>query len=193
MSPPQPNAEPPAPRRFWRRLGAGVLRLHPILLLSLVPIAALALAIAYVLALIPQTPSVADLRKVRSQQPTVVMSSDDQQLAVFRRANREWVALQDISPNVVKALLATEDQRFYEHHGLDVRRTVAAALNSARGRLQGGSTITQQLARNLFPEEIGRAPTIERKVKEAITAVRIEQAYGKDEILETYLNTVPFL
>ena len=159
----------------------------------MLPLAAVALALAYVLALVPLSPSVADLRKVRSQLPTVVMSSDGQQLAVFRRANREWVALKDISPNVVKALLATEDQRFYEHHGLDVKRTMAAAMNSARGRLQGGSTITQQLARNMFPEEIGRAPTIERKIKEAITAVRIEQAYGKDEILETYLNTVPFL
>ena len=159
MSPPQPHAEPAAPRRFWRRLWAGVRRAHPLLLLSMVPLAAVALALAYVLALVPLTPSVADLRKVRSQQPTVVLSSDGQQLAVFRRANREWVALQDISPNVIKALLATEDQRFYEHHGLDLRRTIAAAMNSARGRLQGGSTITQQLARNLFPEEIGRAPT----------------------------------
>jgi penicillin-binding protein 1A len=192
MSPPAPVPTPRTRRPLWRRLWSGV-RAHPLLILSMLPLAAVALALAYVLALVPLTPSVADLRKVRSQQPTIVMSSDGQQLAVFRRANREWVPLHDISPNVVKALLATEDQRFYEHHGLDIRRTVGAALNSARGRLQGGSTITQQLARNLFPEEIGRAPTIERKIKEAITAVRIEQAYGKDEILETYLNTVPFL
>ena len=61
------------------------------------------------------------------------------------------------------------------------------------GDRQGGSTITQQLARNLYPEEIGRALTINRKVKEAITALKIESVYTKDEILETYLNTVPFL
>src|SRR5204863_7332236 len=61
------------------------------------------------------------------------------------------------------------------------------------GNLQGGSTIPQQLARNLYPEEIGRAATITRKIKEAITAVKIESVYSKREILETYLNTVPFL
>src|SRR3954470_5910702 len=125
MSPPEPSATtPPAHRPLWRRLWSGV-RAHPLLILSMLPLAAVALAVAYVLALVPLSPSVADLRKVRSQLPTVVMSSDGQQLAVFRRANREWVALKDISPNVVKALLATEDQRFYEHHGLDVKRTMA--------------------------------------------------------------------
>ncbi|MGE8491250.1 MAG: transglycosylase domain-containing protein, partial [Paraburkholderia nemoris] len=61
------------------------------------------------------------------------------------------------------------------------------------GDRQGGSTITQQLARNLYPDEIGRAPTLTRKLKEAITAFKIEALYSKDEILETYLNTVPFL
>ena len=66
-------------------------------------------------------------------------------------------------------------------------------LSTLTGDLQGGSTITQQLARNLYPEEIGRAATLTRKVKEAITALKIEAVYSKDEILETYLNTVPFL
>ena len=66
-------------------------------------------------------------------------------------------------------------------------------LSTLSGDLQGGSTITQQLARNLYPEEIGRAATLTRKIKEAITALKIEAVYTKDEILETYLNTVPFL
>jgi penicillin-binding protein 1A len=61
------------------------------------------------------------------------------------------------------------------------------------GDRQGGSTLTQQLARNLYPEAIGRAPTLTRKIKEAITALKIEAIHSKDEILETYLNTVPFL
>jgi len=103
------------------------------------------------------------------------------------------VKLGDVSPRVLDALLATEDHRFYEHGGLDIRRIVAAGWSTLRGQLQGGSTISQQLARNMFPNEIGRAPTIERKVKEAITALRIESIYSKDEILEIYLNTVPFL
>src|SRR5205085_8256115 len=67
------------------------------------------------------------------------------------------------------------------------------AFHTLHGDLQGGSTISQQLARNMFPEDIGRAPTLQRKVKEAITALRIEHLYSKDEILEMYLNTVPFL
>ena len=66
-------------------------------------------------------------------------------------------------------------------------------MQHLQGDLQGGSTITQQLARNLYPEEIGRAATLTRKIKEAITALKIEAVYTKDEILETYLNTVPFL
>ena len=114
-------------------------------------------------------------------------------MAVFKRANREWVKLNEMSPHLVKALVATEDHRFYEHFGLDWRRTASAALSTFGGDRQGGSTITQQLARNLYPEEIGRAPTLTRKLKEAITALKIEALYSKDEILETYLNTVPFL
>ncbi|MBC7378819.1 MAG: transglycosylase domain-containing protein [Burkholderiaceae bacterium] len=147
----------------------------------------------YVLALIPFTPSIADLQKVKVSKPSVVMSADGQELAVFRRTNREWVKLSAISPYVVEALIATEDRRFYEHHGIDILRTTGALFNSFTGNLQGGSTITQQLARNLFPDDIGRAPTLTRKIKEAITALKIEAVYSKDEILETYLNTVPFL
>src|SRR5207247_2939720 len=71
--------------------------------------------------------------------------------------------------------------------------TISAVGYTIAGDRQGGSTLTQQLARNLYPDEIGRAPTITRKLKEAITALKIEAVYTKQEILETYLNTVPFL
>jgi penicillin-binding protein 1A len=103
------------------------------------------------------------------------------------------VRLDEVSPHAIKALIATEDRRFYSHHGVDPLRVVMAALQTLQGNVQGGSTITQQLARNLFPEEIGRDRTINRKVKEMITALRIERLYGKQKILETYLNSVPFL
>jgi penicillin-binding protein 1A len=165
------------------------LRRHPLLVGALLPMAAL----AYVLALVPFTPAIGDVQKAKSEQPTVVLSADGNELAVFKRANREWVKLANISPHTISALIATEDRRFYEHQGVDLKRTVAAALHTLRGDLQGGSTITQQLARNLYPDEVGRAPTAARKVKEAITALKIESVYSKDEILETYLNTVPFL
>jgi penicillin-binding protein 1A len=147
----------------------------------------------YVLVLIPFTPGIGDIRKAKVEQPARVFSADGKLLAEFKPSNREWVKLADISPHVVDALIATEDHRFYEHHGLDWRRTASAALHTFSGDRQGGSTITQQLARNLYPDEIGRAPTLTRKLKEAITAFKIEAVYTKPEILETYLNTVPFL
>jgi penicillin-binding protein 1A len=164
-------------------------RRHPVRAAFVLP----ALFLAYVLLLIPFTPSISDLRKAKSEVPTVVMSVDGVVLAEFKRVNRQWVPLNKISKSVVDALIATEDRRFYEHHGIDLRRTGGAALNTLRGVRQGGSTITQQLARNLYPQEIGRAASVTRKIKEAITALKIEAIYSKPEILETYLNTVPFL
>ena len=113
--------------------------------------------------------------------------------AAYARAQQQHVTLAEISPHVVSALIATEDRRFREHHGVDLRRTAGALFHTATGSLQGGSTITQQLARNLFPEEIGRSRSLHRKLKELITALRIERHYSKDQILTTYLNTAPFL
>ncbi|MCG1047178.1 transglycosylase domain-containing protein [Mycetohabitans sp. B6] len=147
----------------------------------------------YVLILVPFTPGIGDIRKAKVEQPAQVLSADGKLLAQFKPSNREWVALSDISPHVLDALIATEDHRFYQHHGLDWRRTAAAAAHTFSGDRQGGSTVTQQLARNLYPDEIGRAPTLTRKIKEAMTALKIEAVYTKAEILETYLNTVPFL
>ena len=185
----------PAPSRLRQFAAAMVHRLrHPTLRGIAWGLAAVSVALLlYGLALIPFTPSIDDLRKAKAAKPSVVLSADGQELTVFSRANRDWVPLADISPNVVNALISTEDARFYQHRGMDLRRTVAAAMNTVQGRVQGGSTITQQLARNLYPEEIGRSRTMTRKIKEAITSLKIEAVYSKDEILETYLNTVPFL
>ncbi len=152
-----------------------------------------ALLALYVLALVPLTPSISDIRKARMEQPAQVMSEDGKLLAEYKWANREWVTLSDIAPAVITALVATEDHRFYDHHGIDWRRTAGAAWYTLQGKRQGGSTLTQQLARNLYPNEVGRAPTLNRKLKEAVTAFKIEALYSKAEILETYLNTVPFL
>ena len=152
-----------------------------------------ALFLLYALLLVPFTPGIGDIRKAKIDQPAQVLSADGKELAVFKRANREWVTLDQVSPFVIDALIATEDHRFRDHFGLDWRRIGGAALRTFSGDRQGGSTITQQLARNLYPDDIGRAPTLTRKLKEAITALKIEALYTKDEILETYLNTVPFL
>lgn len=161
------------------------------LLLALATIPALILL--YVLVLIPFTPSIKDIRKAKVDQPARILFADGKPLAEFKWANRKWVKLDEISPHVIDALIATEDRRFYQHHGIDFRRTAGAMLHTFSGDRQGGSTITQQLARNLYPDDVGRAPTLTRKVKEAITAIKIEALYTKPEILETYLNTVPFL
>nr|WP_100227870.1 transglycosylase domain-containing protein [Cupriavidus basilensis] len=152
-----------------------------------------ALFLLYVLALVPFTPGIGDIRKARVDRPALIVSADGKLLDAFKPVNRQWVSLSQISPYMVEALIATEDRRFYEHHGIDWKRTASAALHTFSGDRQGGSTLTQQLARNLYPDEIGRAPTLTRKLREAITAFKIEAVYSKDQILETYLNTVPFL
>ncbi|WP_407672251.1 penicillin-binding protein 1A [Noviherbaspirillum pedocola] len=174
-----------APRKARIGSGAKALAATGGLLLTLLTL--------YTLLLIPFTPSIRDLKKAKVDQPSVLMSIDGKRIASFRRSNREWVPLERISPNVVNALISTEDRRFFDHHGVDFKRVLGSAAHSLSGNLQGGSTITQQLARNLYPEEIGRSRSLTRKLKELITAFKIEHAYSKREILETYLNTVPFL
>ncbi|TMH27161.1 MAG: penicillin-binding protein, partial [Betaproteobacteria bacterium] len=173
-----------ATRALLRRLAWGAL-------IALVGVALL-LAL-WLRSLLASAPDARDLRDVQAARPSLLLSADGVPLSSFRRAQQERVPLARISPYVTQALIATEDRRFYEHHGVDARRTVAALFRTATGETQGGSTITQQLARNLFPDEIGRSRTISRKLKEMITALRIERAFSKPQILETYLNTAPFL
>ena len=163
-------------------------------LLSLWTVAAgLSLFLAWLLVLIPLTPGIDDLQQASSSRPTVILSSDGKKLGTFEQGLQERVKLSQISPRVIEALIATEDHRFYRHHGVDFRRVAGAAWATLKGDSQGGSTITQQLARNMFPKEIGRSRSINRKMKELITAIKIENTYSKTEILEAYLNTVPFL
>lgn len=106
--------------------------------------------------------------------------------------NRVPVKLNDVSQNMVKAILAAEDHRFFEHHGLDPLGTLRAAWNDIQAGhpLEGASTITQQLAKNLYFRDEGR--TIKRKLKEVVAAWNIEATYSKERILEAYLNEVYF-
>jgi penicillin-binding protein 1A len=160
--------------------------------LGIAVLAATLLLAAYALALIPFTPAVDDVLKARTEKPSVLLAADGSVLATFRRTNREWLALDRIPTHVVDALVSTEDHRYWQHAGVDWRRSLASVVYTVGGDRQGGSTITQQLARNFFPEAIGRAPTATRKLKEMITAIKLERRYSKQEILETYLNTVSF-
>ncbi len=136
-------------------------------------------------------PSLERLENPQTAIATQVKSRDGVVLDKYFTENRTHVAFENISPHVVDALIATEDHRFYTHWGIDMVRTVAVPYHLIRGSVQGGSTISQQLARNLY-KEIGREFSIIRKFREMITAVEIEQNYTKREIIELYLNTVEF-
>ncbi|WP_075182557.1 peptidoglycan glycosyltransferase/peptidoglycan DD-transpeptidase MrcA [Pantoea sp. 1.19] len=137
----------------------------------------------------PQLPDVATLKDVRLQTPMQVYSADGELIAQYGEKRRIPLRLDEMPPLLTKAFIATEDSRFYEHHGVDpvgIFRAASVALVSGHAS-QGASTITQQLARNFFlsPEK-----TLVRKIKEAFLAVRIEQLLSKDEILELYLNKI---
>ncbi|MCT2538273.1 penicillin-binding protein [Aquibacillus koreensis] len=103
--------------------------------------------------------------------------------------NRYWVDLEDISPNIIQATLVTEDRRFYDHVGFDVKRILGAAWKdiSSMSMAEGASTITQQYARNLY---LSHEKTWKRKLKEALYTIRLEMFYTKDQLLEGYLNTI---
>ena len=124
-------------------------------------------------------------------QATVVYDRDDMLAFTIFKEQRIEVGLGQMSPHLIDAIVATEDQRFREHHGFDLVRIVSAAIANLRSRraAQGGSTITQQLARQSF---LTPAKTVRRKLQELILASRIERMYPKDRILELYLNKVYF-
>ena len=124
-------------------------------------------------------------------QATTVYDGHDQLAFTIFNQRRMDASLSSVSPHLIHAIIAIEDQRFYDHGGFDVLRTASAALSNLREHraVQGGSTITQQLARQSFlkPDK-----TIRRKLQELILASRIEAKYSKGEILELYLNKVYF-
>ena len=139
-----------------------------------------------------QCPSVEVLELYRPRQTSKLYATNGRLLAELGLERRTLVALKDIPPALQQAFLVTEDKRFYRHHGVDYYRVIGAAFRNlrARGIAQGFSTITMQLARNVFPERISREKTIIRKLREAYVARQIEAAYSKDKILELYLNQI---
>lgn len=131
-----------------------------------------------------------------------VYSADGVLLGKYFSENREPIKYEQIGQNVINALVYTEDARFYKHYGIDFYGTAGAIVQTAKGDKRGGSTITQQLAKNLFKTRkqksngwLGKIPgirTVVVKSKEWITAVKLEWEYSKPEILMMYLNTVDF-
>lgn len=138
-------------------------------------------------------PDPQNIRQSRFTESTKIFDATGQHLLYeIGEARRTWVELPDISPALVKATLAAEDDQFYKHHGIDFKGVLRAVFkNVVSGDLnaQGGSTITQQLIKNsiLTPEK-----TFRRKVKEMVLALELEQRFSKDQILAMYLNAIPY-
>lgn len=139
-------------------------------------------------------PTFDELENPSSSVATEIISTDGKTLGKFYLENRVPVKYEDLPQHLVDALIATEDERFREHSGIDARGTMRAIFKA--GSSGGASTITQQLAKNLFHGSSGSSNTLHRviqKIKEWIIAVRLERQYTKNEIIAYYLNTVDFV
>lgn len=136
------------------------------------------------------------LRNIKNADASEIYSEDGAILGRVYAENRTNVSFKDISPNVINSLIATEDARFYEHQGVDQRsmlRVLVKSLIMGDRSSGGGSTLSQQLAKNLYNRKHYGALTMPvNKIREAITASRLEKIYSKKEILQLYLNTVSF-
>lgn len=170
-------------RRFWRKF-------HVTKLILTILLTAITLFSAF-LVYTAKTTDVSGLR-AGMVQVTEVYDRNNQEAGVLNINKGEFVTIDQISPNMINALVSTEDKRFYDHHGFDpigfLRATFGLLLN--RGRVTGGgSTITQQLAKNAF---LTQDQTFLRKAKELFLSFELEKKYSKDQILEMYLNNAYF-
>ena len=148
-------------------------------------------------------PSFEELENPDSKLATQVIAEDGEILTTFHIENRSYVSYDELSPNLVHAAVATEDVRFYNHSGIDFKslgRVIFKTLLGGDSSQGGGSTITQQLAKTLYPREdiSSRIPGVSKlkmvwiKLKEWVTAVKLERSYTKDEIMNMYMNQVFF-
>lgn len=198
-----PKTNPtPKPRRPWSNraaraiwalfvLGVGTFLLYPILVSM------------NFMFLFGKSPSLEELEDPKVEQPSEIYTADGVLLGKYFRENRVPVALNKMSPLLIKALVATEDVRFYEHSGIDLTALARAVGGVLSGNPSGGgSTITQQLAKNLYKTRRGETrgglgyipgvSTLISKTKEWLTAVELERRYTKEEILRMYFNTVEY-
>ena len=202
-APKSPKTNPaPRPRRPWSNrlaraawvffvLGVGMFLLYPILVSM------------NFMFLFGKSPSLEELEDPKVEQPSEIYTADGVLIGKYFRENRVPVPLNKMSPLLIKALIATEDIRFYEHSGIDAIALGRAIVGVVTGnRSGGGSTITQQLAKNLYNTRrgetrggLGHVPvvsTLVSKTKEWLTAVELERRYTKEEILRMYFNTVEY-
>ncbi len=141
-----------------------------------------------------EMPTFEELENPETNLATEIISADGKLLGTYYIENRSNVSYADIAPDLIHALISIEDVRFYEHSGIDKIALFRVAKGIATGNSDqgGGSTITQQLAKNLFPrgENLSKSKLVIRKLQEWVTATKLEYNYSKDEIIAMYLNTV---
>ncbi|HYG03541.1 MAG TPA: transglycosylase domain-containing protein, partial [Chryseosolibacter sp.] len=168
-------------------------RLRIALIAGSLPVVGLIVLFAVVLA---STPDKEALRAIRNPIASEVYTSDSVLIGRYFIQDRTHVKFEDISPLVIEALISTEDVRFYEHDGIDYRsfgRVLVKTILLGDESAGGGSTITQQLAKNLFPrKDFWIASMLMNKLREIVIAKRMENVYSKKDILTLYLNTIPF-
>ena len=138
-----------------------------------------------------------ELRNIENSNSTEIYSADSVLIGKYYIENRTEIGLSSISPYVITALLAVEDKRFFEHSGIDLRSMlrVFKGLATNQSGLGGGSTLPQQLAKNLYPRKKYYIPGLSlliNKIRENIISSKLESIYNKEELLALYLNTVPF-
>ena len=146
-------------------------------------------------------PSFSELENPKNKLAAEVYSEDGVMLGKYYTQNRTWTEYREISPYVIDALIATEDIRFYRHSGIDIRALGRAVVGFVSGKnLGGGSTITQQLAKQLYPRDTVKVSAFVRKIKLGVTkfkewqtAIRLEKSYTKEEIITMYLNVFDFI
>jgi penicillin-binding protein 1A len=148
------------------------------------------------------SPTINDIKTPNMRIASELYTSDGKLIGRYYKENRTPVEYDKIAPSVIDALVATEDVRFFQHSGIDVRSLISSTISTAQGDRRGASTITQQLAKNLYRTRNKKSEgaikiipgfrTIIYKIKELMTAVKLESYYTKQQILTLYLNTVPF-
>lgn len=195
-----PAPQKPKKRSKWKLI-VGVL-LGGLLSLPLLAVLFCYCVDANTLGLFGASPTLDQLKNPIQMEASEIYSEDGDLMGKFFVENRSSVTYEEISPELLQTLIATEDQRFYEHNGIDYKGMFSAVKDALRGRARGASTITQQLVKNLFKVrsdytkgrlcKVPGVKTLIIKVKECIGAVRIEKHYSKEEILTMYLNTVTF-
>ncbi|HSH71805.1 MAG TPA: penicillin-binding protein 1A [Methylophilaceae bacterium] len=167
------------PKKWWQFL------ILSVVVLGLVIAALIALAATLIY---PQLPSLEALTDYRPKLPLRVYSEDGYLIGEFGEERRAFVTIENVPKNMKSAVLAIEDRRFYQHGGVDTRGILRAAVNNLTGgSKEGASTITMQVARNFF---LSSERSLNRKVNEALLAIKIEHSLSKDKILELYINQI---